>query len=549
MAGVLWKPIPASSQQGDKAVKSTIRLRLWAVLIFSMGSMIVIGWLGVTGMEDLKAALNALYVEEFVPTRVIAEANIALVTWNRSIYECTLAEDGQKLQDCEQATMKHKELLMEKLKYLSDMPNLTLEEKNMMQSLSEYLSQALLLWERITDCFRHGDMEQGQRLFVVELRPVIDQMNRVMSTFLEVQEQQVVTVKASTDAQYRKKLKTITSIIVLVLVVALCGKILMAQSIVSSLKEILKGVQEIREGNLDYRITMHTRHEIGQLAEAFNDMAGARKKAMDELQRVNDELEMRVEKRTAELAQANDELRKEVGQRESAEQALRESSDKLKFFAYSVMHDLKSPLIGVHGISRLLTKHYGDSLDERGRLYCANILRACEHLVSFIEKLNVFIATRESPLEVEEVDVQEIIQVVKEEYSSELALRRIKWLPPEGELRIRADRMCLIRAFRNLVGNALKYGGEDMNQIRMGHVESPDCHVLSICDNGAGIREEDRDRIFRAFQRNASSLGVEGIGLGLSIVKEIAERHLGKVWVEADEQCGTVFHLSISKQI
>ncbi|MHC1744179.1 MAG: ATP-binding protein [Syntrophobacteraceae bacterium] len=259
------------------------------------------------------------------------------------------------------------------------------------------------------------------------------------------------------------------------------------------------------------------------------------KRTEEELRKAHDELELRVEERTRELAKANQELR--------------QSAEKLKLFAYSVVHDLKSPAIGAYGLTRLLQRQYEHSLDARANHYCDQIVRASEHIAELVEKINVFIATKESPLKIEPVHVGEILQALKEEFSSKLSLRRVKWVEPETCVEINADRLSLLRAFRNYVDNALKYGGERLSQISIGYEERDDCHVFSVNDDGQGMSEADSERIFQIFERDDTSGEIEGAGLGLAIVKEIADRHGGKVWVESSPQTGARFFLSISRTL
>jgi len=241
--------------------------------------------------------------------------------------------------------------------------------------------------------------------------------------------------------------------------------------------------------------------------------------------------------------------KKIITERQEAEVALRQSSEQVKFFAYSVIHDLKSPAIGIHGLTELLHKHYKDTLDERGRRYCDQILKASVHVAALIEKINVYIATKEASLKIEKIKVKEILQTLREEFSSRLAVRQIEWLEPETMIEIKADRLSLLRVFRNLVDNALKYGGEDLSEIRIEYRESEGFHTFSISDNGVGIEGEDCEKIFALFQRDAKSKGVEGAGLGLAIVREIAEQHRGKVWIEPGKERGTTFHISFPKDL
>lgn len=274
-----------------------------------------------------------------------------------------------------------------------------------------------------------------------------------------------------------------------------------------------------------------------------------RKRAEEELRRAHDELERRVAQRTSELAWANEELKLEIAEREKAEQALRESSEKLKLFAYSVAHDLKSPAIGIFGLTRLLHKYYSDVMDERGRSYCDQILKSSEHLAALVDEINAYVAAKEAPLRVEEVHLKEVLQMVQDEFSARLRLRRIQWSAAVDAEAVRADRLALLRLFRNLVDNALKYGGEPLSEIRVGYKDLEDAHLFSVSDNGVGISREDAEKIFGLFQRNSDSWVTEGAGLGLAIVKELVERHQGEVWVEAGAGGGTTFFFTISKKL
>ena len=230
-------------------------------------------------------------------------------------------------------------------------------------------------------------------------------------------------------------------------------------------------------------------------------------------------------------------------------EALKEKNDLIKFFAYSISHDLKSPAIGIYGLTKRLYEKYKDALDEKGREYCNQILKSSEQMVALVERINAYVAAKESSLNLEKFHYKEITKMIRDEFSAILKQRQIRWSEPDILPEIIADKISLSRVLRNLVDNALKYGGDKLKEIRIGYEETGLFHTFSFSDDGVGINQEDQDKLFELFQRNNTSSGTDGSGLGLAIVKETAERHGGRAWVETNSNKGTTFHISILKDI
>jgi K+-sensing histidine kinase KdpD len=224
-------------------------------------------------------------------------------------------------------------------------------------------------------------------------------------------------------------------------------------------------------------------------------------------------------------------------------------SETIKFFAYSALHDLKSPLIGIHGLSRRLHQQYRRLLDERGQRYCDQILKAAGQVEALVERINAYITAKETPLRLEPVDVSEIVEALHTEHLAMLRARGIVWTTPLALPMIRADRLSIMRVFRNLVDNALKYGGAELHEIRIAYQDDGAHHTFSVSDDGVGIKAQDQEGIFRAFQRQESSRGVEGSGLGLAIIRVIAERHRGGVAVKSLAPKGVAFYVSVAKDL
>jgi K+-sensing histidine kinase KdpD len=230
-------------------------------------------------------------------------------------------------------------------------------------------------------------------------------------------------------------------------------------------------------------------------------------------------------------------------------ETLKEKKELIKFFAYSVSHDLKSPATSIYGITKRFQEKYETSLDQKGRAYCHQILKTSEQMVTLVENINTYIVTKESPLNLEKIKIKEITETVRNEFSTILEQRQINWSEPETLPEIIADRLSLSRVFRNFLDNALKYGGDELFELKIGHEENEEFHIFSFSNDGVGVNARDRENIFGMFERRENSRGIAGSGLGLAIIREIAEAHRGEAWMDSREKGGTTFYISISKDL
>jgi signal transduction histidine kinase len=230
-----------------------------------------------------------------------------------------------------------------------------------------------------------------------------------------------------------------------------------------------------------------------------------------------------------------------------AEQA-KQQKETIEFFAHTASHDLKSPSVAIHGLAAILQRKYGDCLDEKGRTYCAQILSASEQVVALVDEINAYLRAKEAPLNLEMVRMWQIVEGIRNEFAATLSKRNVTLFEPGNLPDITADKVSITRVFRNLVENALKYGGERLSEIKIGYTDTHDHHVFSVSDNGVGLTPDvSLKKLFRPFYRHKTAKGTEGTGLGLAIVKEIAERHCGKAWVKGGLEKDTVFCVSVSK--
>jgi len=230
-------------------------------------------------------------------------------------------------------------------------------------------------------------------------------------------------------------------------------------------------------------------------------------------------------------------------------ETLKEQNELIKFFTYSISHDLKSPVTGLYALTKRLQDKCGTSLHEKSSAYCDQILKTAEHIVALVKDIDAYVVTRETPINLQRINVKEITESIRNEFFGRLKQRHIKWSEPENMPEITADKLSLLRVFRNLTDNALKYGGEELSQITVGYEEDKAFHVFSFSDDGVGIKEEDNKKIFEIFQRYETSRGTSGSGLGLAIVKEVAARHQGETWMANNGRKGASFFMSVSKDL
>lgn len=238
-----------------------------------------------------------------------------------------------------------------------------------------------------------------------------------------------------------------------------------------------------------------------------------------------------------------------ISERKIAEQQLKKQSEKINFFAYSVAHDLKNPTIAIHGLATRLHEKIENLSKKQIQTYSNKIVQASEQVEELVEKLNTFVTTKKTPIVIEDISLNEILSVVRKEFSDELQRNEIAWQQCKNPSCLKADRVSLLRVLRNFVDNALKYGGINLSRISIEYEEHQAHHVIAVCDNGVGLSEDDTTDVFSPFERKSTSKGTTGTGLGLAIVKEVALQHKGSVWTEPDKEGGVKFCFSISKQL
>lgn len=248
------------------------------------------------------------------------------------------------------------------------------------------------------------------------------------------------------------------------------------------------------------------------------------KKAEEEVHRLNEELELRVARRTAELEAANKEL---------------------EAFSYSVSHELRAPLRQIEGFIELLSAHKASAWDEEERQYLTTIASASQRLGRLIEDLLAFSQTARGGMRKRRVNLKAICESVIRELAGEAEGRDVEWVT--GELpQVRGDAALLRQVFINLLGNALKYTRrKEHARIEIRSRKTEHERIILVKDNGVGFDMRYASKLFGVFERLHPRSEFEGTGIGLANVRRIVHQHGGRTWAESQVDQGAVLYFSL----
>jgi PAS domain S-box-containing protein len=249
-----------------------------------------------------------------------------------------------------------------------------------------------------------------------------------------------------------------------------------------------------------------------------------RKAAENTIRQLNVELDDRVVQRTAELEAANQEL---------------------EAFSYSVSHDLRAPLRAVNGFAGIVLEEFGPQLPEAGRDYLTRICHGGQRMGVLIDDLLAFARLRGKSVGRQTVDTTRLVRNVLEELAPQQTGRRMEI--QVGELPAsQGDPALLKQVWVNLISNAVKYTrGREPAIIEIFCTRENGDDIFSVRDNGAGFDLQYADKLFGVFQRLHRADEFEGTGVGLAIVQRIVHRHGGRIWAEAETNCGATFHFTL----
>lgn len=293
--------------------------------------------------------------------------------------------------------------------------------------------------------------------------------------------------------------------------------------------------------------------EVDFLVFSLRDVT-PQKKAEAELAKYSEQLEELVRQRTVDLEATNAKLQLEIGERQKAEQTLRQvaeelarSNRELEQFAYVASHDLQEPLRAVAGYVGLLHRRFPELLDAKAQHYIEGAKDGAVRMQRLIEDLLSLSRVQTKGKRFAPADLNAAL---------EHALSNLQASLQESQARVTVDPLPTLRVdasqitqlLQNLIGNALKFRRDAPPQIHVSAQCRDQEWVFSVQDNGIGIEPQYFERIFQIFQRLHTRRHYPGTGIGLAICKRIAERHGGTIWVESQLEQGSTFFFSIPER-
>ncbi|MGB9200751.1 PAS domain-containing sensor histidine kinase [Methanobacterium sp.] len=262
----------------------------------------------------------------------------------------------------------------------------------------------------------------------------------------------------------------------------------------------------------------------------------------EELSSANEELQAISE----EVLTSNDELRHAQNNLRLLVSELKMSNKELEQFAYVASHDLQEPLRMITSFTQLLEKRYKGQLDVDADDYIGFVVDGAHRMKDLIDDLLEFsrlnTEVREFELVIMEIALEDVLRNLKPSIRESKAHITHDYLP-----NIMGDHVQIIQLLQNLIGNAIKFKGNDPPDIHISAKDNGNDWMFSVNDKGIGIDQNHQEQIFSIFKRLHTKEEYPGTGIGLSISKRIVERHNGQIWIESELGKGSTFYFTIPK--
>lgn len=516
---------------------------VFLILLFMMGAG---GLVGLYNAGQLANVTERLYTDSFKRGETLSVVENEFLSARQEIFLHTIISDAGSKSYLEGSIDEHRKKI-EKL--LNDYRTLGVGKGN--EELYYELRENIEGYWKVHSKTGARSRDEALTLFTTEGSKTFTNAINSLKKLIKKEKDTAYAAYQKSDF-FASVIIAVTFALTILAIVAAGGLWLaLTRSIVKPILAIENSARRIALGDLKERVPVMTEDEIGKLASEFNRMAGS-------LEDSYATLEKKVEERTEALKLANEELSAKKQQLETTNAELQEANKMKSQFLANVSHELRTPLNSIIGFSELLQeKAFGD-LNERQLQYVDYVHSSGEHLLQLIN--NILDLSRidagRMELALEDFPIMEVIGEALgsiRPFAHERNITMETKTVPASPL-LHADRAKFKQIMLNLLSNAVKFNVEG-GKVSMDWeiVEEPAGMklerflVFKITDTGIGIKEEDREKLFKEFQQIDSSITREygGTGLGLVLTKRLVELHKGRIWFESSPGAGSTFFVKM----
>jgi signal transduction histidine kinase len=302
--------------------------------------------------------------------------------------------------------------------------------------------------------------------------------------------------------------------------------IAMSRAITRPLERLAADARAVSQGDLGHKLVANGPKDVIGLAEDVDSM---RERILADLEEVRASRQ-RFEEQAREL--------------ELKARDLEQSNAELEQFAYVASHDLQEPLRKVASFCQLLQRRYSGQLDERADQYIDFAVDGAKRMQSLISDLLAFSRVGRTDAPFVDVALGDVARTAQDNLTARI--ERTKARIEVGPLPVvEGDPVLLVAVFQNLIGNALKFHGDEPPVVRVDAERAGDTWTVTCRDDGIGIDPEYAERIFAIFQRLHPKESFEGTGIGLALCRKIVDHHGGRIWLDTDAAGGATFRFTL----
>jgi signal transduction histidine kinase len=359
--------------------------------------------------------------------------------------------------------------------------------------------------------------QDAENLYETDVEPVSESIRRLIEVIVSNAEKKVEWALKQLDEKVEKVIRLGIRLTIFSIILALFIGFYISRSISGPLNKLIDGTDQLRKGNLDASVELHTRGELQSLADSFNKMAK--------------------------------ELRKQITSIDQLNKELTESNHSKDAFFSIIAHDLKNPFGIILGLADLLTTQYDDFDEDERKKFIWEINNSSKLIYELLENLLTWAWSQRGKIEIKKENLN-LKTVTGRSIASYTANARQKNIGIRNEIAddvtVYADKYTLSVIINNVLNNAIKFTREG-GQVIFSAKGGADQVEISIKDTGVGMSRETVERLFKSsgLPTSPGTNNEKGTGLGIILIKDFVEKNGGKLYVESEPGSGTDFRFTL----